>query len=100
MIEQRKSGVRRDINDLFRDESGKISGTKIGTYAGQYISGHLLITNSTDVIDHWDSLAVLFLVLIAPEAYKKFLAMKMGGSFTERTTEHVEHTKTEVKKEG
>lgn len=90
VIEQRRSGVRRDLNDLVRDESGKISGSKIGTYAGQYIAGHLLISNSEYVIDRWDSLAVMFLVLIAPEFYKRFLAMKLGG-----TTGSFEHTTSE-----
>ncbi len=75
----RRTGLRRDFNDLVRSEDGKISGAKIGTYAGQYISGHLLLTNATDVIDHWDSMAVLFCVLIAPEFYKRLIVMKYGG---------------------
>lgn len=79
-MEQRKSGVRRDFNDLIRSEDGKISGSKIGTYAGQYISGHLLLTNATDVIDHWDSMAILFAVLIAPEFYKRMMTLKYGGA--------------------
>lgn len=91
-VEKRRSGIRRDLNDLVRDESGKISGSKLGTYAGQYISGHMLLTNAESVIDHWDSMAVMFLVLIAPEAYKRFLAMKWGG--TSERTERIERTTT------
>ena len=86
-VEQRKNGIRRDINDLFRSEDGKISGAKIGTYIGQYISGHLLLTNAADVIDHWDSMAILFTVLIAPEFYKRMMVMKYGGGDTASTTD-------------
>ena len=76
--EQRhSSGIRRDINDLIRGEDGKISGSKIGTYAGQYISGYLLLTSA--VLPSWDELAVLFTVLIAPEMWKMVLKMKYGS---------------------
>lgn len=77
---RRKYGLRRDINELVRDESGKISGSKVGTYAGQIISGHLLIAHSEAVIPRWDTLAVLFLVLIAPEFYKRFMNLRYGGT--------------------
>lgn len=87
-------GIRRDLNDLVRDENGRISGSKIGTYAGQYIAGHILLLHSHDVIKTWDSMAVLFLVLIAPEAYKRFLAMKWGGGSGTRT----QHESTVVTK--
>ena len=93
LVEQRKFGLRRDINDLVRDESGNISGSKIGTYVGQYIAAHILLIHSEDLIDHWDSMTVLFLVLIAPEAYKRLLAMRWGSTTTERTERSVTTTK-------
>ena len=79
VVEQRKSGIRRDLNDIFRGDDGKISGSKIGTYAGQIIAGKLLLENARDLIDHWDSLAILFTVLIAPEIWKLLMRMKYGG---------------------
>jgi hypothetical protein len=78
-VERRTQSLRRDLNDLFRGPDGKISGSKVGTYVGQYVAAHMLLGNQEDVIAHWDSLAVLFLVLIAPEAYKRLLAMKYSG---------------------
>lgn len=97
--DQRKSsGIRRDINDLVRDDaSGKVSGSKIGTYAGQYISGYLLLTQSDDVLSHWDSLAILLTALMLPEMLKKFITMKWGGggAFTQRT-EHSKETTTQT----
>ena len=83
MIE-RRSAIRRDINDLFRNDDGKVSGTKIGTYAGQIIAGHLLMKHSPDVIAHWDSMTVLFMVLVAPEFYKRFLTMRYGSATEEK----------------
>ncbi len=81
MIEKRhSSGVRRDLNDLVRSEDGRISGSKIGTYAGQYIAARLLLTHSDDLIDHWDSLAIMFTVLIAPELWKMIMNLKYGGA--------------------
>ncbi len=82
--DRRQSGVRRDLNDLVRDESGRISGSKIGTYIGQGIAADLLLKHSHDLIDHWDSLAIMFTVLIAPEIWRKLMQMKYGqGSATD-----------------
>jgi len=97
MNERRSHTIRNDIDNLFRSKDGQLSGSKIGTYVGQYISANLLLTHSTEVINRWDSMMVLFLVLIAPEAYKQVLAMKFGGGqgtterseITERTTKEV-----------
>lgn len=95
--EQRKSGLRRDINALFRDPvTGDISGSKLGTYVAQYIAAKLLLENSDDLISHWDSLAIMFTVLIAPLMWGKFIEMKfggLGGGRAERT-EHRESAST------
>lgn len=96
MIEQRHTGLRRDVNELVRDEHGSISGAKIGRYAAQIISGHLLLTW---VYPSWDILAVLFLVLIAPEGYTRVLTMWKGqltGGRQVTTTDTHEKTSREV----
>lgn len=79
MSEQRKSILRRDLNDLVRDESGHLSPTKIGTLVGQWLSVKLIIENGSLIIANWDSLTVLFSVLIAPELFKKLMNMKYGN---------------------
>ena len=86
-------GIRRDLNDLFRNERGKLSGSTLGRYAAQGIAGYWLL--HVTVLPSWDVLSVLFLVLIAPEAYKQLLAMKWGGNAPSRT-ERTEHTEREV----
>ena len=75
----RGSIMRRDINDLVRDESGKLSPTKIGTLAGQWLAIKLILENGAVIILNWDSLMVIFSVLIAPEIFKKLLNMKYGN---------------------
>ena len=85
--ERRKGGIRRDLNGLVRGKDGEISGSKIGTYAGQIIAAKLLLVNS---LPSWDVLAVLFLVLIAPEAYKQVLAMRWGGSSVGQVTTRID----------
>ena len=64
--ERRHSVLRRDLNDLVREESGRLSPTKIGTLVGQWLSVKLILENGSAIIENWDSLMVLFMVLIAP----------------------------------
>jgi hypothetical protein len=53
------------------------------------------------VMPSWDVLAVLFLVLIAPEAYKQMMAMKWGGGYSQRTeSQQSTVTRTTVKPEN
>ena len=83
MTEQRGSILRRDLNDLVRDESGRLSPTKMGTLVGQWLSVKLILENGKEIIANWDSLTVLFSVLIAPELFKKLLNMKYGNGKNE-----------------
>ena len=89
--DRRKFGIRRDLNGLVRGKDGEISGSKLGTYAGQIIAAKLLLANS---LPSWDVLTVLFLVLVAPEAYKQLLAMRWGGGTGQVTTRTDTHEKT------
>lgn len=79
MTDKRTQTWRRDLNDAVRDESGTISFSKIGTMAGQFIAGKYLLEHWEKVILNWDTLTILFSVLIAPELFKKLLNMKYGG---------------------
>lgn len=78
-LERRRSTIRRDLNDLVRDEQGRLSPTKIGTLLGQWLAVKLIIQHGSEIIANWDSLTVLFCVLIAPEIFKKMLNMKYGA---------------------
>ena len=91
VIEHRKTGLRRDLNDLVRDESGGLSPTKIGTLVGQWLSVKLILEHGEKIIANWDSLTVLFTVLIAPELFKRLIRFKYGGG------EHASSTTSSVR---
>lgn len=91
--ERRGSVIRRDLNDLVRDDSGHLSPTKIGTLVGQWLAVKLILEHGAEIIANWDSLSVLFSVLIAPELFKKMLNMKYGG-VTTTTTSSASETQT------
>lgn len=78
VVERRTQAWRRDLNDAFRDEMGRLSPSKIGSIAGQFISGQYLWVHWEKVISNWDTMTILFSVLIAPELFKKLLNMKYG----------------------
>lgn len=85
-MDNRTQTWRRDLNDAVRDEGGRISFSKIGTLSGQFIAGKYLIEHWEKVILNWDTMTILFSVLVAPELFKKLLNMKYGGSTVEPTT--------------
>ena len=95
--DKRKScRLRRDINDLVRDEQGNLSPTKVGLLIGQWLAIKMILQHSDSLISHWDSLTALFMVLIAPDIFKKMFNMKYsGGGFSERT-ERTEFTRTKM----
>jgi len=76
--ERRGSVLRRDFNDLVRDVDGTLSLTKIGTLIAQWLSIKLILENGAAIIANWDSLLVLFSVLLAPGAVKKITEAKYG----------------------
>lgn len=89
------------MNALVRDESGGLSLTKIGTLIGQWLAAKVIVENGKEVIANWDSLLVLFTVLIAPELFKKMVNMKYGNGQTVSSTQtqRVETEKTTVTKQ-
>ena len=77
---RRQSRLRRDLNDLVRDEAGRLSPSKIGTLLGQWIAIKLILEHGSEIIANWDSLTVLFCVLIAPELFKKWFHLRYNGA--------------------
>lgn len=78
--ERRTAKLRRDFNDIARSPDGRVSEAKLWASAGKAASLFLLIRHSESVIESWDVLAVLLLVLIAPDLFKKFLAMRYAAA--------------------
>ena len=68
--------IRKDLNDLVRDEKGMLSPVKIGLLVGQWLAVKLILEHGAEIISNWDSLVVLFSVLIAPDVLKLIVRMK------------------------
>ena len=78
--ERRTASVRRDVNDLVRDEHGHVSLTKIGGIVGQVLAVKLILEHGTEIIANWDAMTVLFGVLMMPGMLFKFVNMKYGSN--------------------
>ena len=78
--ERRHLSVRRDVNDLVRDESGHVSQYKVGSLLGMLTAWYLLIHHAETLIDHWDALVILLTILVAPNAFAKLINTKFGGA--------------------
>ncbi len=78
-MKERTQNLRRDINDLVREDDGRLSAEKIGMMVGQWLAVKLIVENGSIIVTNWDSLTVLFLVLIAPATFVKLAGMKYGG---------------------
>lgn len=77
--ERRKSTLRRQFNESFTDPQGRFSITKtIAVWAQISVLAHMNRTWDVLIL-HWDSLAIVLTVLVAPDAVKKLISMKYGG---------------------
>jgi hypothetical protein len=79
IIDNRHSTLRRDLNNLVRDDKGDFSLEKIGTYVGQYLAASYLVSHLDKPVPTWDIMTVWFVVLTAPSLFKKLMNMKYGG---------------------
>lgn len=77
--ERRKSTCRRDWNDAIRDESGRISMTKVGTASAQIMAFYYLAVHWEPLLKSAELLLVVFLILTAPEMLKRLMNLKYGG---------------------
>ncbi len=73
---ERRSAIRRDLNDMVRDPEGRVSEAKLWASLAKAIAAYLMVTNSAHIIAYWDALAILLIAMIAPELIKKVLALK------------------------
>ena len=73
---ERRSILRRDLNDIVRDPSGNVSEAKLWASLGKAIAAYLMMSNAAHIIAYWDALAILLLAMIAPDLIKKVLTLK------------------------
>ena len=82
--DNRKASVRRDLNDLVRDDKGRMSPARIGLLIGQWLAIKLILEHGSEIIANWDSLLVLFTILVAPDVLRKVASMKYNGGSEEK----------------
>lgn len=87
--ERRHSPVRRQFNDAFIDEGGRISLSKLVAFAGQVAALYHFGKSFDLLVEHWDSLLVVLAFIVSPELIKKLITMKYGGGIpsTSATTD-------------
>lgn len=74
--------MKSELSKFFRDITqlnGEYSGGKIGMRAAQIIAAYLLLTHFDAFMARWDAMTLVFLVMIAPEFYNKFLTARLEG---------------------
>ena len=74
MTERRKSLVRRDLNDLVRDPSGRVAEAKV------FAMVWVFLKHTEAVLKDWMILAVFVTAMLAPDLLKKLLSMRLGGA--------------------
>lgn len=80
VAEQRHSPIRRQFNDAFCGPDGSFSiGKFIAIWAQIVVLGHMG-TSWDKLIDKPESLLIVLTILVAPDIFKKFLAMRYGGA--------------------
>ena len=91
MTEQRDRSttgiLRRDFNDLVRDQNGQVSEAKAWANVGKGIAAYLLIEHTQYIVDRWDALITLLCILVLPDMLKKIITMKYGGNGTPKQVE-------------
>ena len=78
MHDARGSRLRRDINALIRDPNQNISASKLWVNIGNAVTVYLLIAYGELIVLHWEVLAVLLTILVAPDLLKKVISLKYG----------------------
>jgi len=78
-IEHRHRPLRRQLNEAFCGPDGRFSiGKFLATWAQIVVLGHMG-TSWDKLIDKPESLLIVLTILVCPDVFKKFLAMKYGN---------------------
>jgi hypothetical protein len=77
--DRRKANLRRDLNDLVRDPSGKVSEAKAFTVVFKGAMLYVFLKHAEMILKDWIVLAVFVTAMIAPDIMKKILVMRAGA---------------------
>ena len=77
--EQRKSPIRRQVNEAFCSPDGQFSPTKTIAIAGQIVLLYHLGLDYDDLMDKWDALLLTAGLVIMPDSFKTLMRLKFGA---------------------
>lgn len=78
--ERRTQSLRRDLNDLVRDPSGRVAEAKVFAVVFKASMVYVFLKHAETVLKDWMILGVFVTALLAPDLLKKVLSMKAGLS--------------------
>ena len=76
---RRQAIIRRDLNDLVRDPSGKVSEAKTFSVAFKIGMLYVFLKHAELILKDWVVLAVFVTAMIAPDVLKKLIVLRAGG---------------------
>lgn len=88
--EKRNSPLRRQTNEAFLGADGRFSVTKVIAIAAQIVLLYRLGVHFEVLAKNWESFATLLTFLVAPDTFKKLIAMKYSGGSSERNSRRTE----------
>jgi hypothetical protein len=89
MTEQRTASVRRDLNDMVRDPSGRVAEAKVFAVIFKPFLLWVFMAHAEEILRDWGILTVIVVTFVAPDLLKKLIAMRSGVPDGEsRTTEY------------
>lgn len=87
MTEQRTASVRRDLNDLVRDPSGRVAEAKVFAVLFKPFLIWMFLQHAETILKDWGILTVIVVTFVAPDLLKKLISMRSGVADGElRTT--------------
>lgn len=78
--ERRQANIRRDLNDLVRDPSGRVAEAKVFAVVFKMSMVWVFLKHTEAVLKDWMILAVFVAAMLAPDLLKKVLSMRLGGA--------------------
>jgi hypothetical protein len=76
--DRRKAILRRDLNDLVRDPTGRVSEAKAFAVLFKTSMIWVFLKHAEMILKDWMILAVFVTALLAPDLLKKILSMRTG----------------------
>jgi len=78
--ERRRAVLRRDLNDLVRDPSGRVAEAKVFAVLFKSSMVYVFLKHTELILKDWLVLTVFVAAMLMPDLLKKILSMRVGVS--------------------